>query len=86
LCLPILSACAGCGAPPPPPSLELPALPAALRTCSAAADVAPPAAGAMNAREVFALIAALKASGDGKESCNVRLIAWYDSIRGDIGK
>lgn len=79
-----LTGCAGSGALPPQ-HVALPAPPTQLQSCFTA-DVPPPKPGQITERQAFALIAALKASADGKDACGQRWIAFYQDLAMELAK
>lgn len=59
--------------------MQLPEVPADLKICFARQVPAPPA-GALSKRQLFDLVAQLKASADAKSDCGQRLACWYGDI------
>lgn len=80
LLLTILTGCASFGSlPVPEKGVELPAVPADLKTCFAK-KVRAPAKGELTKRQLFALVATLKNSSDEKDRCGVRLACWIEDV------
>lgn len=46
----------------------------------------PPARGPLTERQLFRLIADLKASADGKDDCGRRLVAWYEDYAREMAR
>lgn len=78
-----LTGCAASGVPDT--KLELPPVPSELRTCFEKI-VPPPARGPLTKRQIFRLIADLKASADDKDACGQRLVAWYEDFAREMGR
>lgn len=74
-----LTSCASSGPVPAELKVDLPPVPADLHLCFAK-GVPAPAPGPKSKRELFKLIAELKASGDDKSRCGERLADWYEDI------
>lgn len=83
--LTILASCASSGIQPADDHVDLPPVPADLKVCFDR-TVPAPADEAITKKQLFALIAKLKASGDDKAECGRRLTCWYEDIASGFAK